>query len=79
MNTSGGSTERKSDKISWDVFQADGLDSAVNETFSSFGFRVIDSLRLLEDSQASTLTLSEKNLVLAMILRPKPKIRPLTP
>ena len=43
VNTSGGSTERKSDKISWDVFQADGLDSAVNETFSSFGFRVIDS------------------------------------
>lgn len=43
VNTTGGSTERKSDKIVWDVFQADGLDSAVNETFSSFGFRVIDS------------------------------------
>lgn len=43
VSTSGGSTERKSDKISWDVFQADGLDSAVNETFASFGFRVIDS------------------------------------
>ena len=35
VNTTGGSTERKSDKIAWDVFQADGLDAAVNETFSS--------------------------------------------
>jgi hypothetical protein len=43
VGTTGGSTERKSDKIVWDVFQADELDSAVNETFSSFGFRVIDS------------------------------------
>jgi hypothetical protein len=43
VDTTGGSTERKSDKIAWDVFQADGLDAAVNETFASFGFRVIDS------------------------------------
>ena len=46
VNTTGGSTERKSDRIAWDVFQSDGLDAAVNETFSSFGFRVIDSAQV---------------------------------
>lgn len=43
VTTTGGSTERKSDKITWDVFQSDGLDAAVNQTFSSYGYRVIDA------------------------------------
>lgn len=43
VETSGGSTERKADKVEWDVFQADGLDAAVNEIFTSFGFRLIDA------------------------------------
>jgi len=41
--TSGGSTERKRDEIDWEVFRADGLDAAVNETFASFGYRTIDA------------------------------------
>ena len=43
VNTSGGSTERKADKIAYDVFQADGLDAAVNQTFASSGYRAIDA------------------------------------
>ena len=41
VNTTGGSTERKADKIAYDVFQADGLDAAVNQTFASSGYRSI--------------------------------------
>jgi hypothetical protein len=40
---SGGSVERKADQILYEVFQADGLDAAVNQTFSSNGYRVVDS------------------------------------
>ena len=43
VNTTGGSTERKADKIAYDVFQADGLDAAVNQTFASSGYRAIDA------------------------------------
>ena len=43
VNTTGGSTERKADKIAYDVFQADGLDAAVNQTFASAGYRAIDA------------------------------------
>jgi hypothetical protein len=43
VTTTGGSSELKSAKISWDVFQSDGLDAAVNEAFASNGFRVIDA------------------------------------
>lgn len=43
ISVSGGSAESKSDKITYSVFQADGLDAAVNETFTSFGFRLIDA------------------------------------
>jgi len=41
VNTTGGSAERKADKIAYDVFQADGLDAAVNQTFASSGYRSI--------------------------------------
>ena len=43
VNTTGGSTERKKDEVVWEVFQADGLDTAVNQTFTSFGFQVVES------------------------------------
>lgn len=43
VTTTGGSTERKADKIAYDVFQADGLDAAVNQTFASAGYRAIDA------------------------------------
>jgi hypothetical protein len=43
VNTTGGSTERKANKIAYDVFQADGLDAAVNQTFASSGYRAIDA------------------------------------
>lgn len=43
VNTTGGSTERKADKIAYDVFQADGLDASVNQTFASSGYRAIDA------------------------------------
>ena len=43
VQTSGGSTTRKQDQIEWDVFQADGLDATVNETFASFGYRTVDA------------------------------------
>lgn len=47
VNTTGGSTERKKDEVVWEVFRADELDSAVNETFTSFGFRVVEKSQLL--------------------------------
>ena len=47
VNTTGGSTERKKDEVVWEVFRADELDSAVNEIFTSFGFRVVEKSQLL--------------------------------
>lgn len=41
--TSGGSTVQKADVYEYDVFRADGLDAAVNQTFASYGYRIIDS------------------------------------
>jgi hypothetical protein len=43
VQTTGGSSERKENQIEWDVFQADGLDAAVNETFASFGYRTVEA------------------------------------
>jgi hypothetical protein len=43
VTTTGGSTESKSEKRCYDVFQPDFLNTAVNQTFSSYGFRVIDA------------------------------------
>ena len=42
INESGGSSVTKADKITWNVFRPSGLDAAVNQTFSSFGFKIID-------------------------------------
>jgi hypothetical protein len=42
VTESGGSTVVKADKITWDVFRPRGLDVAVNQTFSSFGFKTIE-------------------------------------
>lgn len=42
VQVSGGSAEVKSDDIEWAVSRAGPLDAAVNETFSSFGFRIVD-------------------------------------
>jgi len=38
----GGSSERKADKITWNVFRASQLDAAVNQTLTSYGFKPID-------------------------------------
>ena len=38
----GGSSVRKADKITWNVFRASALDAAVNQTLTSFGFKPID-------------------------------------
>ena len=38
-----GSSTKRQDQIAWDVFQADGLDAAVNETFTSFGYRTVEA------------------------------------
>ena len=43
VNTTGGSTQLKADKIEYALFQADGLDASVNETFASSGYRAIDA------------------------------------
>lgn len=43
VNESGGSSVTKADKITWNVFRPSGLDAAVNQTFSSFGFKTIDA------------------------------------
>lgn len=41
--TTGGSVEKKANKIAYDVFNSGPLDAAVNQNFSSFGFRVVDA------------------------------------
>ena len=38
----GGSSVRKADKITWNVFRASSLDAAVNQTLTSYGFKPID-------------------------------------
>ena len=38
----GGSSVRKADKITWNVFRASALDAAVNQTLTSYGFKPID-------------------------------------
>ena len=43
IKETGGSSESKADKINWNVYRPSGLDAAVNQTFSSFGFRTIDA------------------------------------
>ena len=43
IKETGGSSESKADKINWNVFRPSGLDAAVNQTFSSYGFRTIDA------------------------------------
>ena len=43
IKETGGSSISKADKINWNVFRPSGLDAAVNQTFSSFGFRTIDA------------------------------------
>jgi hypothetical protein len=43
INESGGSSVTKADKITWNVFRPSGLDAAVNQTFSSYGFKTIDA------------------------------------
>jgi hypothetical protein len=42
VTQSGGSTEIKSDIIKWDVFESKKVAAAVNQQFSSYGFRVAD-------------------------------------
>lgn len=42
VTESGGSTVVKADKITWDVFRPRGLEVAVNQRFSNFGFNTID-------------------------------------
>jgi hypothetical protein len=42
IKETGGSSVSKADKINWNVFRPSGLDAAVNQTFSSFGFKTID-------------------------------------
>ena len=41
IKETGGSSVTKADKITWNVFRPSSLDAAVNQTFSSFGFRTI--------------------------------------
>ncbi len=39
----GGSVEKKGNKVLYDVFNSGALDAAVNQNFSSYGFRVVDA------------------------------------
>jgi hypothetical protein len=43
---SGGSTVSKADQTEWVVYNAGGLDAAVNQTFSSYGFSLVESSQI---------------------------------
>ena len=42
VKETGGSSVSKADKITWNVFRPSGLDAAVSQTFTSFGFKMVD-------------------------------------
>jgi hypothetical protein len=42
----GGNTERKANKVLYEVFNSGSLDAAVIENFSSYGFRVVDAAQV---------------------------------
>jgi predicted heme/steroid binding protein len=50
LTESGGSTTQKSDIVEYDVFSAEGINSAMSEVFATVGFEVVEAEYLEEES-----------------------------
>lgn len=73
VKQTGGSSVNKADKITWDVFRPSGLDAAVNQTFSSFGFRTIDASQVAMSFSGFDLEAFKQDFTFGDDLSPRTK------